>query len=166
MLKSFRRLCGTQPLYGTRTRALQLWRSCRPNVAYLVSSKFGNWMSFLRWSGTVWLWEAHSFSPDLLDGLEKGKVSPRSITERRVPELISVPCSQPAGDASHKPGGRLPLLSSRPAVTTATLKRAATCFAAWWTEAQLVWTVCLRLLPNSVAAAIWTQAFLRLSPAR
>ena len=40
---------------------------------------------------------------------------------------------------SHKPGGRLPLLSARPAVTLATLKRAATNFAAWWTEAQWVW---------------------------
>ena len=34
------------------------------------------------------------------------------------------------GDVSHKPGGRLPLLSARPAVTLATLKRAATSFAA------------------------------------
>jgi len=33
--------------------------------------------------------------------------------------------SQPAGGVSHKPGGRLPLLSARPAVTLATLKRAA-----------------------------------------
>ena len=57
--------------------------------------------------------------------------SPYSITERRVPELISVLGSQPAGDVSHKPGGRLPLLSARPAVTPATLKRAATSFAAW-----------------------------------
>ena len=39
--------------------------------------------------------------------------------------------SQPAGDVSHKPGGRLPLLSARPAVSLATLKRAATNFAAW-----------------------------------
>jgi len=38
---------------------------------------------------------------------------------------------QTAGDVSHKPGGRLPLLSARPAVTLATLKRAATTFAAW-----------------------------------
>jgi len=38
--------------------------------------------------------------------------------------------SQPAADVSHKPGGRLPLLSARPAVTLATLKRAATDFAA------------------------------------
>ena len=45
------------------------------------------------------------------------------ITERRVPELIPVLGSQPAGDVSHKPGGRLPLLFARPAVTPATLKR-------------------------------------------
>jgi len=61
----------------------------------------------------------------------KGKGSPYSITERRVPELIPVLGSQPAGDASHKPGDRLPLLSARPAVTPATLKRAATSFVAW-----------------------------------
>jgi len=58
--------------------------------------------------------------------------SPYSITERRVPELIPVLGSQPAGDVSHKPGGRLPLLSTRPAVTPTILKRAtATNFAAW-----------------------------------
>jgi len=61
----------------------------------------------------------------------KGKYSPYSITERRVPELIPVLGSQPATDVSHKPGGRLPLLSARPAVIPATLKRAATNFAAW-----------------------------------
>jgi len=60
-----------------------------------------------------------------------GKGSPHSITERRVPELSPVLGSQPAGDVSHKPGGRLPLLSSRSAVTPATLKSAATNFAAW-----------------------------------
>jgi len=38
--------------------------------------------------------------------------------------------SQPAGDVSHKPGGRLPLLSAWPAVTLAALKTAATNFAA------------------------------------
>ena len=57
--------------------------------------------------------------------------SPYSITERRVPELIPVLGSQPAGGVSHKPGVRLPLLSARPAVISATLKRAATNFAAW-----------------------------------
>jgi len=60
-----------------------------------------------------------------------GKGSPYSITERRVPELILVLGSQPAGDVSHKPGGMLLLLSTRPAVTPATLTRAATNFAAW-----------------------------------
>ena len=54
-----------------------------------------------------------------------------SKAERRVPELIPVLGSQPAGDVSHKPGDRLPLLSARPAVTLATLNRAATNFAAW-----------------------------------
>ena len=58
----------------------------------------------------------------------KGKGSPYSVTERRVPELIPVLGSQPAGDVSHKPGGRLPLLSARPAVTLATLKKAATMY--------------------------------------
>jgi len=53
------------------------------------------------------------------------------ITERRVPELIPVFGSEPAGDVIHKPDGKLPLLSVRPAVTPATLKRAATNFTAW-----------------------------------
>ena len=35
----------------------------------------------------------------------KNKGSPYSITERRVPELIPVLGSQPAGDVSHKPDG-------------------------------------------------------------
>jgi len=60
----------------------------------------------------------------------KVKGRPYSITERRVPELIPVLGSQPAGDVSHKHGGRLPLLSARPEVTPTTLKRAATSFAA------------------------------------
>jgi len=59
------------------------------------------------------------------------KGNPYSIAERGVPGLIPVLGSLPAGDVSHKPGGRLPLLSARPAVTLATLKRAATDFAAW-----------------------------------
>ena len=63
--------------------------------------------------------------------VKKGKATPYSIAERRVPELIPVPGSQPAGDVSHEPGGRLPLLSARPAVIPATLTRAAANFAAW-----------------------------------
>jgi len=61
---------------------------------------------------------------------KKGKASPYLITEHRVLEFIPVLGSQPAGDVSRKPGGRLPLLFARPAVTLATLKRAATNFAA------------------------------------
>ena len=53
-------------------------------------------------------------------------------------ELIPILGSQPAGDVNHKPGGRLPLLSARPVVTPATLKRATTNSAAWCTEAQWV----------------------------
>ena len=59
---------------------------------------------------------------------KNGKCSPYSITECRVPELIPVLGSQPAGDVNHKPSGRLSLLSARPAVTLATLTRAATNF--------------------------------------
>ena len=72
------------------------------------------------------------FSRRIEEHISRGtKGSPYSITERRVPELIPVLGSQPAGDVSHKPGGRLPLLSARPAVTHATLKRVATNFSAW-----------------------------------
>ena len=46
-----------------------------------------------------------------LSELIKSKGSPYSITERSVPELIPVLGSQPTVDVSHKPGGRLPLLS-------------------------------------------------------
>ena len=63
--------------------------------------------------------------------VKKGKSSPYSIAEHRFPELIPVLGSQPVCDVSHKPGGRLPLLSARPAVTLAILKRFATNFAAW-----------------------------------
>ena len=59
------------------------------------------------------------------------KGSPYSIAERRIPELMPVLGSQPAGDVRHKPGSRLPVLSARPAVTLATLKRAATNIATW-----------------------------------
>jgi len=62
--------------------------------------------------------------------VQKSEGSPYSITERMVPELIPVLGSQPACDMNHKPDGRLPLLYARPAVTPATLKRAATNFAA------------------------------------
>jgi len=82
-----------------------------------------------RWSSAVRSILAKLLFLCLLKG--KGKGSPYSITERRVPELVTVLGSQPAVDVSHKPGGRLPLLSAGPAVTPASLKRAATNFAAW-----------------------------------
>ena len=67
------------------------------------------------------------FLSDIPFLVKKGKGSPYSITERRVPELIPVFGSQPAGDVNHKPDGRLPLLSTRPAVPPPeTLKTAAT----------------------------------------
>ena len=62
---------------------------------------------------------------------KKGKGSLYSTAKLRIPELIPVLGSQPAGDVSHKPDGRLPLLSARHAVTLVTLKRTATNFAAW-----------------------------------
>jgi len=68
--------------------------------------------------------------PDFTELGKKGKGSPYSTAERWVPEVIPVLGSQPAGDVSHKPGGRLPLLYARPAVTLETLKTAATNFAA------------------------------------
>jgi len=83
--------------------------------------------------------------------------SPYSITEHMATELIPVLVSQsvinPAvGRQYFPPGPQLPLQPLS--------------FAAWWTEAQWVWTVCVRLLVESVATAIWTRALLRLSPAR
>ena len=66
-----------------------------------------------------------------LSGEYIGKGSPYSVDKLRVPELIPVLGSQPADDVSHKPDGRVRLLSARLVVTLATLKRAATSFAAW-----------------------------------
>jgi len=84
-----------------------------------------------RVAGRMSLIACHLYAPQYIS--YTGKLNPYSITERRVPERITDLGSQPAGDASHKPGGRLPLLSARPAVrlTLATLKRAAASFAAW-----------------------------------
>ena len=62
------------------------------------------------------------FSGGSRAGVKIFKGSPYSITERRVPGLIPDLGSQPAGDVSHKPGGRQSLLSDRPAVTLATVK--------------------------------------------
>ena len=50
--------------------------------------------------------------------------------QKEIYTYIPVLVSRPADDVSHKPGSRLPLLSPMPTVTLATLKRAATNFAA------------------------------------
>ena len=65
-------------------------------------------------------WRRRLCAAAVMRSFKKGKGSPYSITERRVPELI------PAGSwqtVSHKPDGRLPLLSARPAVTPTTLQQ-------------------------------------------
>jgi len=49
----------------------------------------------------------------------------------RDPKLIPVLGSQPAYDMSHKSGGRLSLISTRPAVTRAIFQTAGANFAAW-----------------------------------
>ena len=100
------------------------------------SKRQGNRNTFFNKKNCLKLWTPEKFSHVLSSVVNlpvKGrvKVAPYSITERRVPELIPVLGSQPACDLNHKPDGRLPLLSARPAVTPATLKRAATSFAAW-----------------------------------
>ena len=103
----------------------------------------------------------------LADAVKKVKVAHIQLPSIWFRSWSRVLGSQPAGDVNHKPDGRLPLLSARPAVIPANLKRAAADFAVWWTEAQWVWTVCLRLFPDSVATAIWTRAaLLCLSPAQ
>jgi len=105
---------------------------------------------------------------NVFDALKSKKVAHTRLPNvgfRSWSRLLAVSL-QAAGDVSHKPGGRLPLLSARPAFTPATFKRAATNFAAWWTEAQWVWTVC-QLLPDSVDRDCdLNPGLLRLSPAR
>ena len=156
------RWCGPLPYYSGHLFKLHLYlRSCEQ----LLLFQTGVYFNFI----ILRNFREETRTKELTIGgnsLERHCWNYNSSNQNRVPELIPVLGSQPAGDVSHKPGGRLPLLSARPAVIPATLKRAATNFAAWWTEAQGVWTVCLRLLPDSVAAAIWTRALLRLSPAR
>ena len=49
--------------------------------------------------------------------LERDAAGPADATAIHCPQLIPVLGSQPAGDVSHKPSGRLLLLSARPAVT-------------------------------------------------
>ena len=65
--------------------------------------------------------------------LKKVKVAHSRLTSVGIPELIPVLGSQPAGDVNHKPDGRLPVLSARPAVNPQSLGGLLpnTNFAAW-----------------------------------
>jgi len=93
-------------------------------------SLFAEFQQPLKTSGQSILTKARIAPPAHVAGV-KDKGSPYSITERRVLELSPVLGSQPAGGVSHKPGGRLSLLSARPTVTLAILKGTATNSAAW-----------------------------------
>jgi len=76
------------------------------------------------------------------------------ITERGFLELILVLGSQPAGDVSHKPGGRLLLLSASPAVTLTALQRTAINFAADITELHILWSELSRCKLSLTLASI------------
>ena len=138
-----RLVCTQLPATAQLQRCTQRVRMPRPNLRMYTTGRLQI--------------QPNQFPGNIQD--KKGKGSPYSITEHRVLQLIPVLGSQPAGDVSHKPG------DSQARSYLATLMRAATNFAAWWTEAWWVWTVGVRLLPDSIVAAIWTQALLHLSPA-
>jgi len=53
------------------------------------------------------IWGECHISTLFMKSIQLKKGSPYSIAKRRVPELIPLLGSQPAADASHKPGGRL-----------------------------------------------------------
>ena len=111
------------------------WGGCRyPVLFFLHPFRVSHYCSCPRCTSAVQRRASNTCSArpvHIVSASRKGKGGPYSMTERRVPELIPVFGSQPAGDVSHKSGGKLPLLSARPAVTPATLKRAATNFDAW-----------------------------------
>ena len=82
------------------------------------------------------------------------EVSKKKVAHTRLPRIVFrsygtllsvIEYGLPAGDMSHTPDVRLPLLSVGPAVTHATVKRAATSFAAWWTG-----TMGMNSLPKTV----------------
>jgi len=101
---------------GTQVERRDVWSTQRVNV------RPSRWLP--RRPVPRWPWHAWRSLQRYIT-IKNGKGSPYSITDRRVPELIPVLGSRPAGNVSHKRGGRLPLLTARPAVTPTTLKRAA-----------------------------------------
>jgi len=119
-------LFGTDVFCTTQCGAIYAWSSPR----FVIES----WMSFLAPNTSVsipslenivanwnsvneWYWNDKDKGTNR-NGANKGKGSPYSITECRIPELIQVSDSQPAGDVSHKPGCHYfppgPWLPSRP----------------------------------------------------
>jgi len=101
-------------------------------ITYVTAAKFDGGLNLLQYSTKRMMMQSYGWNLQRLQNLQnKNLCSPYTITEHRVPELMQVLDSQPAGDVSHKPDGRLPLLSARPAVKPATTKRAATNFAVW-----------------------------------
>ena len=102
-------MCVSQHMRGNVTSAG--WQVILCDPIWHVSSRSGE-------ASRELLYSVYFFLLTLL--LQLARIRP--ITERRYPQLIPVLGSRPAGDASHKPGGRLPLLFTMPAVTLATLK--------------------------------------------
>ena len=108
-------------------------------------------------------WRRRKFPSQIPSTLRrKVKGSPYSITERRVPELMLIPVLssqrlQVTWVINPAVGCHF---SARPTVTLATLKMGCYQFRC------LVNRGTMGVLPDSIAAAIWTQALLRLSPAR
>ena len=90
------RLCALRPVQPSRVE-------CRHRAAR-ISGRISDAFSPSTYTKARHLSPGHLF----LNADYKGKRSPYTITERRVPELIPVLCSQAAGDVSHKTGGRLP----------------------------------------------------------
>jgi len=114
-------------MYNTVDVTQSVARVCQPNVRPSVSHKP---VSIERLSSSSNSKRELPLKRNRIGVKGKGIAHTR-LTVRRFPELIPVFGSQPAGDVSHKPGSRLPLLSARPAVTPVTLKRAAIDFAVW-----------------------------------
>jgi len=89
----------------------------------------------------------------------KGKVLPYSLLSFRSgadPGVQAVSPQVTWSESRHKPGGRLPLLSARPAVTRSPLQG---CYQLIPLGDGSTWVLaaCSRLLPNSAMAGNWTH---------
>jgi len=80
-------------------------RQCHPTYAVSHPCHRRIWGGGAKWAMPPEL--GHNKFQEMPSGASRGRGrgSPYSLTERRVPEMIPVLGSQPAGDASHKPGG-------------------------------------------------------------